>query len=461
MSSHARPLQDVHALDATVARACIDDGRLTPSSLVAACLARIVARDRLIGAWAHVAPELARRRAALLDREACHGPLHGIPVGIKDVLDTFDMPTAHGSTLYRGDVPARDSACVAALRAAGAVIVGKTTTTAFASPIAVGVRNPLDFTRTAGVSSSGSAAAVADGHVPIALGTQTGGSVIRPASYCGIVGYKADIDAFDRGGIRHVRPSLDALGIFARSIDDIALVRRALTADAGGTPAGLPTRRGGAPQLALCRTTDWPRAHPATRAAIDAAVAGLRDAGATVTEIVLPPPFEHALEAFTTIVVHETAATMAREIADGAVALNAWLQGIAAKARAIGDAQLHVAQQVAAQCRARLAGMLADCDAIITPAAAGEAPADLHAAADPAFTALWTLLQGPCLSLPVLTGPNALPVGLQVVGARRADDALLCTSAWIVDALQPSGQRGVRGRAPPPPPVPPLSLINK
>src|SRR5205085_840112 len=158
-----------------------------------------------------------------------------------------------------------------ALRTAGAVIVGKTTTTEFASPIAVGVRNPRDLTRTAGVSSSGSAAAVADLHVPVALGTQTGGSVIRPASYCGIVGYKGDIDAFDRGGIRHVRPSLDALGIFARSLDDIALVRRAL----GPRNAGLSGEREPAtrpPRLALCRTPEWPMAEPATRDAIEAAV---------------------------------------------------------------------------------------------------------------------------------------------------------------------------------------------
>jgi len=261
----------LHEIDATSARAAIDRGDLTASSLVTACLARIAARDALIGAWAHVAGDAARQRAAALDRATDRGLLHGVPVGVKDVLDTFDMPTAHGSALYRGDVPARDAACVAALRSAGAVIVGKTTTTEFASPIAVGVRNPRDPTRTAGVSSSGSAAAVADGHVPVALGTQTGGSVIRPASYCGIVGYKGDIDAFDRGGIRHVRPSLDALGVFARCVDDIALVRRALGARDDDARFAA---RDGAPRLALCRTPEWPRAHPATRRRHDGTRAG-------------------------------------------------------------------------------------------------------------------------------------------------------------------------------------------
>ena len=433
MSSHARLLQDVDALDVTAARACMNDGRLTASSLVAACLARIASRDPLIGAWAHVAGDAARQRAAALDRVTDRGLLHGVPVGVKDVLDTFDMPTAHGSALYRGDVPARDAACVAALRGAGAVILGKTTTTEFASPIAVGVRNPRDPTRTAGVSSSGSAAAVADGHVPVALGTQTGGSVIRPASYCGIVGYKADIDAFDRGGIRHVRPSLDALGVFARGVDDIALVRRAL--GARGDDAGFAARDG-APRLALCRTPEWQRADPTTRDAIEGAVARLRDAGATFSEIILPAPFEHALAAFDTIVVRESAVAMANELAGAGAALNDWLRGVAAKARSITDADVRDAQRVAAQCRARLANVFDDCDAIVTPAASGEAPAELRGAADAAFTPLWTLVQGPCVSLPVLAGPNGLPVGLQVVGARGADAALLATSAWIVDALR-------------------------
>jgi len=256
--------------------------------------------------------------------------------------------------------------------------------------------------------------------------------VIRPASYCGVVGYKADIEAFDRGGIRHVRPSLDALGVFARSPDDVALVRRALGSSVDG--AGLAARAG-APTLALCRTSEWPLAHPATRAAIEAAAARLRDAGATIIDVVLPAPFDQALAAFATIVVRETADTMAADLAEGGAGLNDWLRGVASKARSLTDTDVHDAQRVAAQCRERLAHVFAGCDAILTPATAGEAPAQLYGAADPAFTPLWTLMHGPCMSLPVLDGPAGLPIGLQVVGARRTDDALLATAAWIVGAL--------------------------
>ncbi len=197
----------------------------TAEARVAECLERIQAREPEIRAWAYVDPEHALAQARALDRMPPRGPLHGVPIGIKDVLDTHDMPTEYGSSVYKGFRPKEDSNIVAALRRAGAVILGKTRTTEFASPIPVGVRNPLDFTRTPGVSSSGSAAAVADGMVPIALGTQTGGSIIRPATYCGIYGYKASLDAMDRGGIRHLRPTLDTLGVLARSLDDIALVQ--------------------------------------------------------------------------------------------------------------------------------------------------------------------------------------------------------------------------------------------
>ena len=371
----------MHELHATAARAAIEAGSLTARALVAACLARIAERDRLLGAWAHVAGEAALARAEKLDAQRVHGALHGIPVGLKDVLDTLDMPTAHGSALYRGDIPARDAACVTALRAAGAVVVGKTTTTEFASPIGVGVRNPHDFTRTPGVSSSGSAAAVADFHVPVALGTQTGGSVIRPASYCGIVGYKGDIDAFDLGGIRHVRLSLDALGIFARSLADIALVRRAL-GPRNAVPLVDESRATHPPRFALCRTPEWGRAQPSTRTAIEGAVTRLRDAGAAVAELELPAAFDRAYAAFGTIVVRETADAMSRELARRGSTPNAWLGEVASKARSITDAEVRDAQHVAAACRAWLREAFDGCDAILTPAAAGEAPIDLHGPAD-------------------------------------------------------------------------------
>ena len=227
----------LNTLDATEAAARLAGGSVTSRDLVSSCLDRIALRDGEIGAWAHLEPAHALGQACMSDA-AGRGPLRGIPVGIKDIFDTADLPTEYGSPIHEGHRPARDSACVAALRRAGAVILGKATTTEFASPVPVGVRNPRDFARSPGVSSSGSAAAVADFMVPVTLGSQTGGSMIMPAASCGVVGYKASLDGIDRGGLRHVRPGLDTIGIFARSVRDIALVRAAMA----DTPAVSWTR---------------------------------------------------------------------------------------------------------------------------------------------------------------------------------------------------------------------------
>lgn len=406
---------------------------MTAEHLMADCLARIAARDPHIGAWTCVDAKAALAEARQRDASPRQGLLHGLPVGVKDVLETFDLPTCHGSTLYTGARPMRDSDCVAALRRAGAIVLGKTTTTEFASPIAVGVRNPHDVTRTAGVSSSGSAAAVSDRMVPLAIGTQTGGSVIRPASYCGIVGYKASIDGLPRGGIRHVRPSLDAIGLFGRTVEDIALLRAGMLGLAAVPSTTWAERR--APRLGFCRTFEWPCARPETREGLVDAARRLAARGAIVQEIELPSPFEHALDAFGVIVVRETAITMQAEFAAHRRALNPWLQGIPAKAASLSDAEYCDAQAVAQACRDQLAAIFGSVDAILTPAATGEAPQDLFGAADPVFAPLWSLMHGPALSIPAFTGPQGMPIGVQLVGPIGADERLLAVAAWIVEAL--------------------------
>ena len=424
-------------LSACAAARAIAEGTLRSEALVSECLARIAAREPVLHAWAHVDPGLALKNARACDLHPYAGLLRGIPVGVKDVLDTHDMPTAHGSVLYEGQRPARDSECVAALRRAGAVILGKTSTTEFASPIAAGVRNPHDLTRTAGVSSSGSAAAVADGMVPLALGTQTGGSVIRPASYCGVFGYKASIDGLPRGGIRHFRPSLDAVGLFARTLPDIALLRAGMLGHSSVTATAWSQSR--APRLGFCRGPEWHLAEPATRQALEHAAGRLRSAGADTRNVELPAPFEHALEAFGVIVLRETAVTMTPEFRDHLNALNPWLRSVAANAQAVSDARYRHALAVAQECRVQLARIFRDVDALITPAAAGEAPQDLFGAADPAFGPLWTLMHGPSISIPACRGPHGMPVGMQVVAAVGADDRLLAVADWIVAALRPPG----------------------
>ena len=218
----------------------LEAGQTTSVAIVQDCLDRIKARDPDIRGWAYVDPELALRQARACDEQPRRSPLHGIPIGIKDIFDTYDMPTAYGSDIYKNFRPTMDTALVGLMRRAGMVILGKCTTTEFASPVPVGVRNPHDFARSPGVSSSGSAAAVADFMVPLALGSQTGGSTILPAAFCGVVGYKSSLTGLDRGGVRHLRPTLDTMGLFARSIADIAVLRSVLTGVKPGAPVNEP-----------------------------------------------------------------------------------------------------------------------------------------------------------------------------------------------------------------------------
>lgn len=479
----------LHRLSASEAASRYRAGTLAPSAYVDACLARIDERDRDVHAWAHVASGAARAQAKALDGTAMRGALHGLPVGVKDVLDTFDMPTRYGSRRYADHVPPRDSACVAALRAAGAVLLGKTVSTEFASPVPAGVRNPRDLSRTAGVSSSGSAAAVADGMVPLALGTQTGGSVVRPASYCGVYGFKPSIDAIDRSGLRHLRPSLDTIGLFARTLPDIVLLDGALrrthahaanagrgdvgatgnadparsnrpaggadqavgagraslpndvrSADAARTARGLVgagdlAAHGNALRIGVCRTADWPRARPEMQQAFVSAATRLQAAGAQVADVELPPPFDRAADAFRVIVVRETAASLAHELREDAATMNAWLRDTARAAASIDDEACAKAQAVARQCRDRLAEVFERFDVLIAPAAAGEAPQDLASPDDPTFSPLWTLMHGPVLAMPAFTGPHGLPMGLQIIGRIGGDARLLAVSHRIGDVL--------------------------
>ena len=432
---HAGPAGS-NLLAATDAARQIATGRLRAETLVADCLARIRARDPQIGAWVCVDDEHALAQARALDAELARsgprGPLHGLPVGIKDVLDTGDLPTAHGSAIYRDDRPGRDSACVAALRRAGAVILGKTVTTEFASPWPIGTRNPHDLTRTPGVSSSGSAAAVADFMVPLAIGTQTGGSTIRPASYCGIVGFKASLDGLDRGGIRHVRPSLDTLGLFARSVEEIVLLREAMTGPQPPVPAAATTLR-----IGVCRSNDWPLAREETRQAFDLAAARLREAGADLVPVELPGVFGTVLDTFSVITAVEGARALGRELRDHLDTMNPWMREFAAKAAQIDEVRYRAALHHATQCRAQLAPVFATVDALITPASAGEASQNLTGLEDQSFCPVWTLMHGPSIALPVFTGPNAMPMGLQVVGPVGGDARLLVTAARISRALGP------------------------
>jgi Asp-tRNA(Asn)/Glu-tRNA(Gln) amidotransferase A subunit family amidase len=409
----------------------IAKGATTSVALVEACLARITTRDADLHAWAYVDREHALAQARARDGEPRRSPLHGIPVGIKDIFDTHDMPTAYGSSIYAGHRPANDSVIVALMRRAGMVILGKCTTTEFASPVPIGVRNPHDLTRTPGVSSSGSAAAVADYMVPLAIGSQTGGSTILPAAYCGIYGYKASLTGIDRGNIRQLRPTLDTIGLLARNIPDIACLHGVLNGGSGSL-AKIDIRN---LRIGVCHTNNWQHAQPETVDALEAAEKSLATAGANVRQAELPPAFDGIEESFGVISTVESSRALAQEARDHPTKLNFWIRDSLATAAKHSPARFEQAQRHAIECQRALSQLFAQCDVIITPSTAGEAPADLISVTNSVFNRVWTLMHVPCLTIPAYQGPNGMPVGLQVVGPIGSDRATMSAAQALANAL--------------------------
>jgi Asp-tRNA(Asn)/Glu-tRNA(Gln) amidotransferase A subunit family amidase len=430
---HAGP-GGLNLLTALEAAQQLASGSTTSVALVEACLARIDARDRDIHAWTYIDRENALRQARARDSEQRRSPLHGIPVGIKDIFDTHDMPTAYGSPIHAGHQPAKDTVAVALMRRAGLVILGKCTTTEFASPVPAGVRNPHDLTRTPGVSSSGSAAAVADYMVPLAIGSQTGGSTILPAAYCGIVGYKPTLTGIDRGNVRHLRPTLDTMGLLARSIPDIAALHAVLCGGAGAAPAtGIRQLR-----IGVCRTNAWPDAQPETVEALESAARSLANAGATLSETPLPQVFDGLEETFGVISTVEASRALMVEARDHRPKLNFWIRNSLDAAARHDPSVFDRAQQHAVACQKALAVMFQRCDVLIAPSTSGEAPADLVSVSSSAFNRVWTLMHVPCLTIPAYSGPNGMPVGVQVVGPVGSDVATIAAAQCIADVVMKS-----------------------
>lgn len=431
-------MNDLATLSLSDAARRIAAGGLTSEALVQACLERIGAREEQVGAWIYLDPERALAEARARDREAPRGPLHGVPIGLKDIIDTAEMPTGYGSPIYDGYRPARDARCVEQLRAAGAVILGKTVTAEFATYHAGKTANPRGLGHTPGGSSSGSAAAVADFHAPCALGTQTAGSIIRPASFCGVIGYKPSYDAFDYHGLHPLAPSLDTLGLFVRSFADLTPLRQVLSltppAAALGGPDARPRRIG------FCRTGQWLRADAAMRSALEACAQDMARAGAEVVEIELAPAFSDLVAAQTLIFSAEAARGLDREWREHAGLLSPELAALLEQGRRFTPEMELAAQQLARQCRAELAAIFSTVDVLLTPSCIGEAPAGLGNTGDPLFNRIWTMLHVPCVTYPIGNGPLGLPLGAQVVGPHGADDALIAHAWWMQ-------QHGAPGRA--------------
>jgi Asp-tRNA(Asn)/Glu-tRNA(Gln) amidotransferase A subunit family amidase len=380
------------------------------------------------------------------------GALAGVPVGIKDIIDTADMPTENGTPLDAGRRPERDAAVVARLRAAGAVILGKTVTTELGAMHPLGTRNPHHPEHTPGGSSSGSAAAVAAGMVALALGTQTNGSVIRPASFCGVVGYKPSFGLIPRTGVLPQAPPLDTVGVFARSLADAALTAEVLAgpdpgdpdAIAGPTPrltaaalAGSPS----APAFAFVRSPAWDLAEDSTKEAFAGLAARL---GGACTEETLPESFAHGLAAQRTLNLAGIGRHYRSYAERGAAALSPFMRMAIADGRKITAVDYFAALDLRAALRAALAPLFDRYDAILTPAAPGAAPRGLGATGNPAFCSLWSLTGLPAVSLPLLAAPNRLPFGVQLVGRPGDDARLLAAAGWLTEAVGPPPIRGGR-----------------
>ena len=415
------------SLGAAEAARRIAAGTLTSEALVAACLERIAERDPEVRAWVHLDADAALAEARARDAEPPSGPLHGIPVGIKDIYDTADLPTAYGSVLYEGHRPAFDSAPVAALRAAGGIVPGKTVTTEFAYLTPGPTRNPYDLARSPGGSSSGSAAGVGDYHVPLAMGSQTGGSTIRPAAYCGVYGFKPTFGFVNIDGVRPLAMALDTAGWFARNVEDLALLGSVLhpLIAAELRPLAEP------PRIGIVRTADWERATPAVRGAIDGVADALANAGSHVAEVEWPEECNDLGTAWEAVIAAGAASALAPEYAQHRDRMGDHIRALIEQGHALTPPERAAAEAVALQCRALVSELFQDFDAFLTPATGDVAPERLDSTGDPLFNRSWTLLRLPCLAVPAGLDARGLPLAAQLVGRHGADQALLEVAGFV------------------------------
>jgi Asp-tRNA(Asn)/Glu-tRNA(Gln) amidotransferase A subunit family amidase len=437
--------EGLERMTAAEAAAAIRDGRLTSRELTEACVARIDRMEPSVQAWTFLDRDHALAQADAADAEhrrgGGFGPLHGVPVGVKDIFDTGDMPTEDGTVLHAGRAPRRDAAAVAKLRQAGAVIIGKTVTTELAMYAPGKTRNPHDTGRTPGGSSSGSAAAVASAMVPLALGSQTNGSTIRPAAYCGVYGFKPTHGLISRTGMLRLSRALDHVGTFARSIEDLALLTESLAGFDEDDPAtravATPPLRAIAmsdpplpPRLAFVPSPVWDKADAKTQDAFAELVDALGD---RITRLDLPAPFTHAVEWHRTILETDLAVNLNEEYERGRDRLSPMLREMIERGRKHLAYDYQRALNATSALNDLLDEIFFEFDAFLTPAAPGVAPAGLDATGSPVFCSTWTLCGVPALSMPLLQDEAGLPLGVQLIGARGQDARLLRTARWLAN----------------------------
>jgi len=406
----------------------IEAGELTPRAVVDVCAEAIAAHEKEVQAF--VALDLVAARHSADNPKLAALPLFGLPVGVKDIFDTFDLPTEYGSPIYAGFQPRADAAAVALTRRAGGVVLGKTATTEFATMVPAATRNPHNLDHTPGGSSSGSCAAVAASMLPIAFGSQTAGSVIRPASFCGVAGFKPSYRLIPTAGVKDVAPHLDTAGVFAAGVADVAFMTAAILDRDLRVDRSPPA----APRIALTRTHLWSKASAAMQRAVERAARAAEKAGAKVVDLTLPAILEEAYAAQFVIQDHETFRSRSYEYDAHRDKLGKELRESLDAAAAITADAYDAARRTAKRARQALADLMAEHDVILTASAPGAAPKGLGSTGNPMFNRLWTLMGTPCVNVPGLS-EDGLPLGIQIVGRFGRDRAALEAAAFVERAI--------------------------
>lgn len=421
-------MREATSLSASAASVLMASGELTSETLISACLERISVREPEIQAWAWLDADVALNEARERDRERPRSPLHGIPIGIKDIVDTAQIPTARGSAVYADRIPPRDAACVAALRRAGAVILGKTVTTEFAASYPGPTRNPRNTSHTPGGSSSGSAAAVADQMVPLAIGSQTSGSIVRPAAFCGVYALKPTQGIWPTVGVQALAPTIDTLGVFARDPQDLSLVFPHM----GGTTMPVHIDSSAEVRIGFARTPYWDEQDRGSAQLILELVDSLRAAGTVDAETSLPSSFAGLVDAQLAIFGYESARELDTEYTQHRSTLSDVLRQWLEKCRTMPSEEYQRALEARMAAGLDMDPVWDRFDVLLTPAVKGEAPVSLANTGDPLFCRPWSTLGGPVLALPLLTGSGGLPLGLQLTGPPGSEAKLFAAARKLL-----------------------------
>ncbi|MBM3485218.1 MAG: amidase [Alphaproteobacteria bacterium] len=420
--------QDPTTLTATEAAALIRSRKLSAAELAEACLDRVRRREPEVEAWAHIDPDRVRAAARAADAVAPRSALHGIPFGVKDVIDSADLPTEYGSEIFAGNRPSQDAACIAKMKAAGAVLMGKTVSTEFATYRPGKTRNPVNAGHTPGGSSSGSAAAVGDRMVPIAFGNQTAGSLIRPAAYCGVCALKPTFGTVDLGGILALENSFDTLGYMARSFDDIAAFYGIVR---GVAMPPVPDTLPRPPRIGVLANFNTDVTEAPSREAVARAATRLGSLGASVGDVRLPDTYASLPATHATILNVGLSRNLGEIYRTNGNRISERLRGMIEDGLACPPDRLAAAVDHAERCRRGINTVFGDWDVFLCPSAPGEAPEGLGTTGNPIFQLAWTLMHLPCATVPFGLGPRGLPVGVQIIGREGEDETVLRIAKWL------------------------------